>query len=450
MKLWNWIKQRSKNPYVRLFILSSVYSLWVAWIKVYILLFGIIILFDICLTRFINWRFWRKRLPFGKKQSMITELFDAFIWAAVLTVFVRTFLFEAYSNPSSSMEKTLLVGDYYMVSKMRYGPRMPITPVTIPLTHNVLPFTNNKPSYLSYWQLPYKRLKGFYAIHNYDVVVFNYPEGDTVIREFPEKSYYSMARQFGVNHMHKYYDLVYRPVDKRDNYAKRVIGIPGDSVKIEHGRVFVNNLPEVTISGRQFNYNVKAKSTHQDSIYLEQLGVQFYDLTFNEYNSIFSFPLTKEMYRRLLNENYFKAITKFENLDHSKANKQIFPFDENFPWTEDNFGPVYVPKKYDKVKLTLANLPLYKRIISVYEKNVLEVKGDSIYINDMLTDEYYFKMNYYFMLGDNRHNSNDSRYWGFVPENHIVGKVKFVWLSIGKEGSRKDKIRFDRMLKPIR
>ena len=449
MKPWKWIKQKLKNPFVRLLIMSTAYIIWVAWIKVYFLFFGLIVLFDICLTKFINWRFWRKRLPYGKKTSMLTELFDAFIWGALLTIFVRVFLLEAYTIPTSSMEKTLCVGDYIMVSKISYGPRMPITPATIPFTHNVLPFTENKPSYLPYWQLPYTRLKGINKIKNFDVVVFNYPEGDTVISEYPEKSYYSMARQFGVDHIHKYYDLIYRPVDKRDNYVKRVIGLPGDSVWIEHGRVFVNNLPELTISDRQFNYIVKSKQKQLDSIYLLQLGVNNYDVDFNDYNSIYSFPLTKEMYRKLLNDNYFKAITRFENMDDSKVNNQIFPFSDNFRWTEDNFGPVYVPKKHAKVNLTIKNLPLYRRIINVYEKNTLRIEGDSIFINDMLTNEYYFKMNYYFMLGDNRHNSNDSRYWGFVPENHIVGKAKFIWLSIDRDNYDHDKIRWKRMLKKI-
>lgn len=449
MKPLKWIRQKLKNPFVRLFILSTTYIIWVAWIKVYFLFFGLLVLFDICLTKFINWRFWRKRLPFGKKQSMLIELFDAFIWGAILTIFVRIFLFEAYTIPTSSMEKTLCVGDYIMVSKINYGPRLPITPATIPFTHNVLPFTDNTPSYLPYWQLPYPRLKGFNKIKNFDVVVFNYPEGDTIIREFPEKSYYSMARQFGVKHMHNLYELDYRPVDKRDNYVKRVIGLPGDSVKIEHGRIFVNNLPEITISGRQFNYIAKLKKQQQDNLYLQQLGVNIYDISFNDYNSIYSFPLTKEMYRQLLSDNYFKAITRFENMDDSKVNNQIFPFDDKFRWTEDNFGSVYVPKKHARVDLTIENLPLYERIIRVYEKNTMRIEGDSIFINDMLTDEYCFKMNYYFMLGDNRHNSNDSRYWGFVPENHIVGKAKFIWLSIDRNNYNRDKIRWKRVLKKI-
>lgn len=450
MNTLKWIRQKLKNPLIRFLLLSSAYTIWVAWIKIYFLLLGNIILFDICLTNFINWRFWRKRLPFGKRQSMLAELSDAFIWAALLTIFVRVFMFEAYTIATSSMEKTLRVGDYYIVNKLRYGPRMPLTPITIPFTHNALPFSDNAPSYLPFWQLNYKRLSGFNKIKNYDVVLFNYPEGDTVIRQYPEKSYYSMARQFGIKHMHQYYDLVYRPVDKRDNYVKRVIGIPGDSIQIEQGRVFVNRIPEVTIPGRQFNYNVKSKKQAQDDLYLDRLGVSPYDITFNDYNSIYSFPLTKEMYRQLLKDGYFKAITRFENMDHTKANKQVFPFNDDFPWTEDNFGPVYVPKKHKKVKLTIDNLPLYERIISVYENNVIRIVDDSIlYINDVRTNEYYFKMDYYFMLGDNRHNSNDSRYWGFVPENHIVGKATILWLSVDRKEDKSSNIRINRMFKRI-
>lgn len=444
------LKHFARNPFFKLFLTSLIYTIWVAWIGMYWLLPGLLVLADIFLTKIVNWRFWRKRLPKGQKHKWQVELIDSAIIAIFIALSLRMFFIEAYSIPTSSMEKTLLVGDYIFVSKYRYGPRMPMTPIAIPFTHNVLPFTKNSNSFISEVQLPYKRLSGYKRIKNFEVVVFNYPEGDTVIKNLPEKSYYSLVRQYGRKEIHEKYDLIYKPVDKRDNYIKRAIGIPGDTIKIIDGTTFINGKTEYKPIGQQFNYSIKSKGTSEDTVIFDKLGISRYDITYNDFNSIYGVPLTSTMYRTLLDSSYFKAIVRYENIDYRSASNQIFPFHKDYTWTEDNFGPVVVPRKGDTVDLTIENLPLYDRIISNYEKNELRIHEGNIYINNKIVTSYTFKLDYYFMLGDNRHNSNDSRYWGFVPEDHIIGKATFVWLSLDKNKSLFKKIRWNKMFKFIR
>lgn len=449
-QLLNKLLQFLKNPFTRLSIFSSLYVIWVLWLGNRWLLFGLIIIADWHLTKFINWRFWRRRNPAGKKYKFTTEFFDSLIIAVILAIFIRTFFVEAYTIPTSSMEKTLEVGDYIFVSKLRFGPRLPMTPITIPFTHNVMPFTRNKNSFVTWVTFPYKRLKGMSRIRNFQVVVFNFPEGDTIVENIMDKSYYQMLRQYGNPYVKNNYKLLYRPVDKRDNYIKRVIGLPGDTVHIIHGRSFVNNKPEPLSLGSQYNYSIKARGTAADTIIFNKLDVSLYDVNYNTYNSIYSLPLTRKSYHTLLDSGYFKAIVRYENSDPFSSNSQIFPFDKRYYWTEDNFGPIVIPKKDVTVTLSTENLPLYRRIISVYEKNTLSIENDSIFINGKYSDSYTFKMNYYFMLGDNRHNSNDSRYWGFVPEDHIIGKATMVWLSIDKNKRLFHNIRWNKMFKFIR
>jgi signal peptidase I len=372
------------------------------------------------------------------------------IIAIVLAVFVRIFFLEANNIPTSSMEKSLNIGDHIIVSKLHYGPRMPMTPVTIPITHNVLPFTKNSKSFTTWIKLPYHRLRGISQIKNFEVVVFNYPEGDTIIKNHPEKSYYQVVRQLGPDYINKNYHTLYRPIDKRDNYIKRVIGLPGDTVQIIHDNAYVNGKPEPFVSGIEYNYSIKATGYEADTSLFEKVGISLYDVTYNPYNSIYSVPLTRDMFHTIVDSAYFKAIVRYENMDPLSVNNQIFPFDYRYLWTEDNFGPLVVPKKNKTINLSVNNLPLYKRIITAYEGNKLMVQNNSIFINDSLVSSYSFKMDYYFMLGDNRHNSNDSRYWGFVPEDHIIGKATMVWLSLDKNKKWFGNIRWNKMFKFIR
>jgi signal peptidase I len=437
------------NPFFKLLFASAIYTAWVLWMGYYLLLFGLIIIADLYLTRFINWRFWRKRLPKGMQNKISTELFDSVLIALFVAVFLRVYLIEAYSIPTSSMERTLMVGDYIMVSKLSYGPRLPMTPLTIPFSHNTMPYSKNKSSFISSVQLPYKRLPGINKIKHSDVIVFNYPEGDTVIKKLPEKSYYTLTRQYGTRHIKDKYELLYRPVDKRDNYVKRVIGIPGDTVRILSGLAYVNKVPERKPAGLQYNYSVKIPSYLTDSSIFKTLDISPYDISVNEYNSVYEFPLTNKKYHTILDSGYFKAIIRNENIDPIESSTQIFPFNRGFTWTEDNYGPIYVPFKGMTIFLTAQNLPLYRRIITAYEGNDIYVRNNLIYINGYVEQTYTFKMNYYFVMGDNRHNSNDSRYWGFVPEDHIIGKAKMIWLSLDRTQSFPDNIRWNRMLKRI-
>lgn len=444
------IRRTFRNPFLKLLFTSALYTIWVLWVETYWLFSGLIILTDVHLTRFINWRFWRKRLPKGRKHKWKTELFDSLIWAVLIAIFIRVFLFEAYTIPTSSMEKSLLVGDYILVNKVKYGPRLPMTPITIPFTHNTLPISRKtKNSFISSTQLPYRRLRGTSEIKRFDVVVFNYPEGDTVIQEMPEKSYYSMCREYGTQAIRSRYKLLYRPVDKRDNYIKRVVGMPGDTIKIQHGIAYFNEQPERNLNGIQYNYSIKMLNENDTSL-LDTIGVSPYDIKTNDYNDIYTLPLTELQYHEIIDKEYFKAIVKYENIDPTEANKQIFPFNDHFTWTEDNYGPISIPQRGIEIEINMKNIPLYFRILTAYEGNKVEIKNNLIYINDIVRHTYTFKMNYYFMLGDNRHNSNDSRYWGFVPENHIIGQARLTWLSLDKNKSFPDNIRWNKMVKFIR
>jgi len=429
---------------------SILYSCWVIWIENIWLLFGIIIFFDLFVTRFVNWRFWRKRKPSRLKYKISTEIVDSAIIAIIAVIFIKTFFLEAYTTPTSSMEKTLAAGDYIFVSKLNYGPRLPVTPVSVPFAHNVMPFTHAGKSFISDISLPVNRLKGFSKIHNFDIVVFNFPEGDTIIKTMPVKNYYQLCRQIGAKNIKNNYSLIYRPIDKRDNYDKRIVGMPGDTLQISHGRAFVNGLPEPLTLTHQFNYVIKAKGTADDTTIFNKLDISLYDINFNHFNSIYNLPLTKLMYRTIRDSSFFKAIVRYENIDPTSVKNQIFPFDPNFNWTEDNFGPLVIPKAGNTIILNSDNVSLYKRLITAYEGNTLVIKNDTIFINGTIDSLYTFKSNYYFMLGDNRHNSNDSRYWGFVPEDHIIGKGTMVWLSIDKNKPWTDKFRWKNMFKFIR
>jgi signal peptidase I len=434
----------NKRKLITWIILAILYTLWVIWLENFWLFLGLIILFDLIVTRIVNWRFWRKRKPSGSRYKITTEIIDSAIIAIIVVIFIKTFFLEAFTTPTSSMEKTLGAGDYIFVSKLNYGPRMPITLLSLPFTHNVLPFKRNSSSFITSISLPLKRLKGFSSIRNFDIVVFNYPEGDTIIKELPDKNYYQVCRQMGSKNVRNNYNLIYRPLDKRDNFVKRVVGTPGDTLQIIHGRAFINGLPEPLTHTHQFNYIIKAKGEKADTILFKKLGISLYDVNFNRFNSIYSLPLTKNVYRTIRDSAFFKAIVRYENIDPTAVSNQIFPCDEHYSWTEDNFGPVVIPKAGTIVKLDTTNLPLYERIIKIYEGNSLQT------INGSIDSLYTFKSNYYFMLGDNRHNSNDSRYWGFVPESHIIGKVTMVWLSIDKNKKWTDKFRWNKMFKFIR
>ncbi|QKG80428.1 signal peptidase I [Tenuifilum thalassicum] len=441
------VKDFLKNKYFRFAVTATIFILWVIWIGNYWLLLGLPIIFDHYITQKVNWTFWKKR---GQKKSVLIEWVDAIIFAVVAATLIRMFFIEAYTIPTSSMEKSLLVGDYLFVSKVAYGPKLPNTPISFPFVHHTLPFTKYTKSFIEWPRWPYKRLKGFGSIKRNDVVVFNFPEGDTVCLQDQNSSYYTLARIYGRDYIRQNFDVIYRPVDKRENYIKRCVAIPGDTIQVIHGVLYVNGKEQEKIGKRQYNYTIKTNGSTINPLRLQEMGIAKSDVNYNPQESVYTMPLTEEMVERFKSFSNIVEITRNENLDTMVMWKLIFPHDPRFAWNEDNFGPLWIPKKGTTVKLTTANLPIYRRIIDVYENNDLKVENDTIFINGKPADSYTFKMDYYFMMGDNRHNSADSRFWGFVPEDHVVGKASFIWLSIDKERSFPSNIRFNRIFKAIK
>jgi signal peptidase I len=429
---------------------SAVYSLFVYWCGNYWLLFGILILADMFLFGFVPWTSWKRNKATGKPR-LIPELIEAVLMAVAIAFFLRLFILEAYVIPTSSMEKTINIGDYIFVNKLKYGPRMPITLFSLPFTHNTLPFSS-RPSYKTRKELRYNRLPGYSRIRNQDIVVFNFPEGDTVLPDLTDKNetYYTLVRKIGRDSLRKQNKILVRPVDKKENYIKRCMGLPGDTLRILHGTVYINGYKERVPEKLQYNYFLLSASGNLDYDLLDSLDISWYDMNYNEYNGIYEIPLTEKNYASLQKTGLVKGIRKHESVDPAFSQQQVFPFDRNYLWTEDNMGPLVVPKKNMTLPINRDNIPLYARIISVYEKNSLQIKEQDIYINGEKSASYTFRMDYYFMMGDNRHNSNDSRFWGFVPEDHIIGKAWLVWLSVDKNRSGMKKIRWNKMFKIIK
>jgi signal peptidase I len=397
----------------------------------------------------VPWAFWKKRKDKKYQPTATTDWIDAFLIAIVAATLLKVFFIEAYTIPTSSMEKTLLVGDYIFVSKVTYGPKMPNTPISLPFTHHTFPLTNSK-SYTEKVKWPYNRLWGFSDIKRNDVIVFNFPEGDTVILEYPDQNYYVLLRQYGREFINKNYKVTWRPVDKREHFVKRCIALPGDTLEIEHGKVFVNGQPEPFLPTFQYNYFVKTHGVELPDEMLDSLKITVVDQNYNAHNSLYDIPLTDSSREILESQPYIKSIARYENTNPVYSTGSIFPNSRQYMWTEDNYGPLAIPARGDTVQLTLDNIPLYSRIVEAYEQNELMVTDSSILINGKVTHQYVIQMDYYFVMGDNRHNSADSRYWGFVPEDHVIGKAFFVWLSIDKDKKYFKNIRWDKMFKFIR
>ena len=395
--------------------------------------------------------FWNKKKDAAqettpkKKKSFVREWLDAALFAIVAATLIRLFFFEAYTIPTGSMEGTMLVNDYLFVSKLAYGPRVPITPLAVPLVHNTMPLTGGK-SYTEAVQWGYHRIPGFGHVGRNDVVVFNYPAGDTVMAERPEADYYSLCRANGRESVINNFTIITRPVDKKENYIKRCIGLPGDVLEIKDARVYINGAPNVLYPHSKLNYLVTTNGRMpgiEDNIELVA--------RINNNVSVYNLENCQvDLVRKAANVVSVAPWIQYPaGVSPSDQGEWVFPQDTaNYKWNRDNFGPLTIPKEGATVQLTPQNIAIYRTVIRNYEGNTLEEQGGKYIINGKEATTYTFKMDYYWMMGDNRHNSLDSRYWGFVPVNHVVGKAWFVWLSYGEGGMIKD-MRWRRLLRGI-
>jgi signal peptidase I len=460
----NKLNTVAKKQWIKCTIWSIIYILFIVWVGNFWWLFLLPFIFDLFITKYIPYDWWKKYKTTNKTLYTICSWVDAIVFALIAVYFINLYLFQNYQIPTSSLEKSLLVGDFLFVSKASYGPRIPNTPLSFPLVQHTFPnWLGGGKSYIDKPHWDYKRLKGFDSIERNDIVVFNFPAGDTVATLQQNPDYYTLCyyngRQIVTTNKNVFGDIVYRPVDRRENYVKRCVAIAGDSLQIINNQIYVNGQPQEKIEGIQYNYFVQTDGTFLNSHFLESLNISVDDrqkingyalqkeveyMGLNPELPIYHFPLTAESKNKLAqNRHIIKIITEPEWFGG-----EVFPLGGNTQWTRDNFGPIYIPKKGATIALTINELPIYERIIRNYEENELTIQDSTIYINGEIADTYTFKMDYYWMMGDNRHKSSDSRYWGYVPEDHIVGRPVFIWLSLDKDKTLfNGKIRWKRFFK---
>jgi len=434
-----------QNKWVKLGFWALLYTAWVIWLGNYWWLLGLGVLFDLLITKKVKWLFWKKEYAPGEKHNVWLDWLDAIIFAVVVVTFINMFFFQAFKIPSSSMESTLYTGDHLFVSKLTYGPRVPQTPLTVPFTHNR---AFGHETYSTLIQNKYRRLKGFRSVKRGDVVVFGFPNGDTVLTRRPADDYYAWVRSYGREQtIAQFGPVIVRPADKKDHYVKRCVAVAGDTLEVKDGLVWVNGEKEPDYPGRQLTYQVITTGNRINPLKLEELGLNLNELYFDSRLPGYPMmPLTEEMLDKI--ENIKTVVEVTPNRErYASAGQDIFPFDGQ--WTCDYFGPLWIPEKGATVAIDLENLALYERIIRDYEHNTLVVKDGVIYINGEPATTYTFQQDYYFMMGDNRHNSLDSRYWGFVPEDHIVGTPSIIWLSTDESKSFPKSIRWKRFLKLV-
>ena len=462
------MKKIEKKQYIKFAIAAVLYGLFILWMQNGWLALGYILLADIYLTKYIPWGAWKKTN--NPTLRSIYDWIDDIIFALVAVYFINLFIFQNYQIPSSSLEKSLLVGDYLFVSKVSYGPRVPNTPLSFPLVQNTLPILNCK-SYLDWPSWDYKRVAGLGQIQRNDIVVFNFPAGDTVATLQQNPDYYTLVQMYGREavrmNKHSFGDIIYRPVDKRENYVKRCVGLPGDSLSIRNNQVYINGKAARNPKNMQLNYFVETETPLTETMF-RNWGVSRDDympygqpctvtdpetLSFlgfqpnanGAYNLVYRFPMTEAMVAQVKKlPSVKKVIVEPEII----GGTMYYPVDYDNGWTRDNYGPIWIPKRGATIELTPENLALYRRCIKNYEHNELEEKDGVVYINGEKATTYTFQYDYYWMMGDNRHNSADSRSWGFVPEDHIVGKPIMIWLSLDKDRSLFDGgIRWNRLFR---
>ena len=462
------MKKFSKRQWIKFGIAGFLYALFCLWMENGWLLLGEIVLVDIYLTKYIPWGAWKK----SKNPTIQSALswVDDIIFALVAVYFINVFLFQNYQIPSSSLEKSLLVGDYLFVSKLSYGPRVPNTPIAFPLVQNTLPGLNCK-SYLDWPEWGYKRVAGLGEVKRNDIVVFNFPAGDTIALLQQNPDYYTLVAMYGREAIQlnkaAFGEVMYRPVDKRENYVKRCIGMPGDSLSIRDNQVYINGKAAENPEDMQYNYYVETDGTMFNEEQFRLMDVSKDDraligsgngsgaelLSFlgfepnvsGQYYPVYRMPLTA---KALATAKKFPFVRKIVIEPDALGGSMMYPVDYQTGWTRDNYGPIWIPKRGATIELNEHNLALYHRCIKNYENNDLVIKDGQAYINGQPTKEYTFKYDYYWMMGDNRHNSADSRSWGFVPEDHIVGKPIMIWLSLDKDRGWFDgKIRWERLFR---
>lgn len=456
-----------KTRWVRFGIVTLIFILWVIWLGNPWVLLLLPLLFDIYITGYIPFTWWKKSK--SKVTRTVMSWVDAIVYALILVYLVFTFVGQNYEIPSSSLEKSLLVGDYLWVNKMAYGPRVPMTPLHFPLVQNTFPVINTK-SYIEWPQWRYHRLKGLGNIKTGDIVVFNFPAGDTVATKMQNPDFYTLVKYFGrdvvVNNPGQFGEIVYRPVDRRENYVKRAVGLPGETLKIVNGDIFINGKKQPQPTNVQFNYLFQTVRPLTDADWerykisrddVAQALVQpdpaeavnwtqaGFDLSALSASPIYHLPLTAKAVEELKKSGLLKALVR----EPAPAGEFLFPDGLSENWTRQDYGPVMIPRKGMTVRLTPENWPMYERVIRNYEYHTDSyVKDGRVYIDGKPADSYTFEMDYYFMMGDNRDCSLDSRYWGFVPEDHIVGKPMRVLISFDKDKSLfNGGIRWNRILK---
>jgi signal peptidase I len=363
--------------------------------------------------------------PDKKKKSAFREWIDSVVFAVVAATLIRWIFMEAFTIPTPSMESSLLVGDFLFVSKLHYGTRTPRTPLQIPLTHQKI-WGTEIPSYLDWVELPSFRLPGFSSVKNGDVVVFNYP---------PDQY----------------------PVDLKTNYIKRCVGIPGDAVEVRDAVVYVNGKPFQNAPKTQFKYFLQTSNMISEKTFRQYNISEMQEAIFNANDTIPSNDLTgyvvfttPETAAELKTQPFIKDVTMLKATKGDLSEGYVYPNAPLFAWNADNYGPINVPKEGQTIQLDAKNVALYGEVIARYESNKeVKIEKDKVLIAGKPINTYTFKQDYYFMMGDNRHNSLDSRFWGFVPADHIVGKAVFIWLSIDPNGGITDKIRWNRLFRII-
>ena len=467
-------KKQKRNParqWVKFIIVLVLYLLFLYWVKSWWGLLVVPFIYDIYITKKIKWQWWKES---EGPVKWVMSWVDALVFALVAVYFINLFFFQNYVIPSSSLEKSLLTGDYLFVSKLSYGPRIPETPLTMPLTQHTLPVFECK-SYIPWPHWDYRRVTGLGNVQQNDIVVFNYPAGDTICNAISyQTEYYSLCYRLGYQSYPnrpnpddlspelrlKYFQTIYqtgkeviennfqefggistRPTDRRENYVKRCVGLPGQTLEIKNRIVYTDGKANKEPDNVQYTYYVKLKHRLPEEV-MQDLGISMEDLA--SLNQLGYMPLTKHAVSVL---SARKDLVESIQINTNSDDTDIYPQNGNFHWTRDNYGPIWIPKKGEKVKLNLENLPIYERCIRAYEGNDLQVRDGKIYINGQEARSYTFKLDYYWMMGDNRHNSADSRYWGFVPEDHIVGKPIFIWWSSDPDHSGLNGVRWSRLFR---